>query len=375
MKKKICIITAITAFCCLFSIQTFASDRNGISFFAASDRHSNNGNLIKILEVINGQHYGEISLSVLIGDTFSGENNGENPPEKPEGEEDNPNGDNPPPEKPSEDGENPPEKPEGEENNPDGDNPPPEKPSEETEKAEETFDLSEVTAVIQSTVNGDVKCVYTYGAHDGEETDEYFTGAVDLEYAYIYGITFGEMTDKNRANEASKAFSEWIETVPYNKPVIIVSHVPLHKRRNDNAGGSIWLSAINKAATTHSILFLWAHNHSNEEQRDIDVYFVERGDRITAEGNRKSTVIQFTYANAGYLNFGHGSVITAYDDGTLTLDRYGLDGLECSYTIDSVYDREYIEYNPETDDGDLALWSVMLIFSGVCILALSKKHE
>ena len=162
------------------------------------------------------------------------------------------------------------------------------------------YKLSDITANIRGALgNNSLKCYYTYGSHDKNATSDsdnyFFTGAKKIDGAYLYGIDYDGMTNASSAKTESAAFTKWIDDISTIKPIIVCSHVPLHKRRGDNAGASIWLSALNSAASSHNIIFIWGHNHTGETSADTSVYYVKKGGYITAQGSSSATKLKFTY--------------------------------------------------------------------------------
>ncbi len=212
----------------------------------------------------------------------------------------------------------------------------------------------------------------TYGSHDQgceEGYDVFFSGPHRCDGYYVYGISYAQMvydTDSTvlaavtnyqasladtttttggnntahtsgqkiamydgidvndrfgiSAESGVRCFDAWVSSLSDNAPIIMMSHVPMHARRNDNLGGERWYQAISKAAENHDIILLFGHNHTLEEHgnpADQYVYLLTPGDSITVQGNVKNYVHQhelnFTYANAGYLKLGWASLITFSD--------------------------------------------------------------
>ncbi len=214
----------------------------------------------------------------------------------------------------------------------------------------------------------------TYGSHDQgcqEGYDVFFSGPHRCDGYYVYGISYAQMiydadstvlaavanyqasltettttttTDGSTATHASgkkkkmydgidvndrfgisaesgvRSFNTWVSSLSDNAPIIMMSHVPMHARRNDNLGGERWYLAISKAAENHDIILLFGHNHTLEEHGDSAdqyVYLLTPGDSITVQDNVKDSVQQhelnFTYANAGYLKLGWASLLTLSD--------------------------------------------------------------
>ena len=230
--------------------------------------------------------------------------------------------------------------------------------------------------------------VITYGSHDENCTDGYsafFSGPRHQEGYYVYGISYAQMiyaTDKDAsdyngldiadryglsAESATANFAAWVRTLTDNSPIVVMSHVPMHANRRDNLGATAWYNVLTEAAEKHDIVFLWGHNHTNEEMalreqqkpdesttqpkeeagkdslppkpksanlNDRYCYLLTPGENITLQDTVDNLTVErllgFTYANAGYLKLGYASVITftsnnpsGYYD-AMTIRRYAL---------------------------------------------------
>jgi hypothetical protein len=189
-------------------------------------------------------------------------------------------------------------------------------------------------------------------------TDEDVSDYNGLDIADRYGLS---------AESASANFTAWVRTLTDNRPIVVMSHVPMHANRHDNLGATAWYNALSEAAEKHDIIFLWGHNHTNEEMalrqqqqpddstnqpkeekgndspppkpksanlNDRYCYLLTPGENITLQDTVDSLSVErqlnFTYANAGYLKLGYASVITftsndssgLYD--AVTIRRYAL---------------------------------------------------
>lgn len=228
------------------------------------------------------------------------------------------------------------------------------------------FSVNDIYEELASVLGDGISAYYTYGSHDRQATgkyfDNFFSGHAEEDGLYLYGINFGQMIYANNqqaeaerytgmdmmdyygysAEVAVPVFTNWVNSLTDNKPIIIMSHVPLHLNRNDNLGASAWAKAINEAAKTHDIIFLWGHNHSTEEYEDLHgpsqdkhFYLVLPGETMPVQGPEEELSeeieLAFTYANAGYLKLGFGSLLTYSDvngDGSydeLQIKRYSID--------------------------------------------------
>ncbi len=194
---------------------------------------------------------------------------------------------------------------------------------------------SEFKSVLTNLTDADI--FYTYGSHDAgitveEGTNGYLVGAVDRGSFYYYGISYDGMTSAATATTEIAAFNTFVASADSSKPIIIMSHVPMHARRNDNNGASQWLSAINAAADKFDIVFFWGHNHTGETSVDTACYYVPVGGSITAQGDSSATTLGFTYANAGFINNGYASVVHVAPN-TITIQRVSTSGTSNNYVI------------------------------------------
>lgn len=236
------------------------------------------------------------------------------------------------------------------------------------------FSMTAVDAQVKHVFGDAVQTLYTYGSHDIHATEPYeaafSSGPVAANGYYIYGVTFAQMifdtdqqaagyegkdiVDQNgvSAQTASRRFLSWVNGLEDHHPIIVMSHVPLHANRGDNAGAWTWTKALNAASDNHDIIFLWGHNHTVEMRggdRDVELahYLKMPGEAMTVQswdaaevgkparkhGDNPVTqteTLKFIYMNAGYITNGVGTVLTFSDaNGNglwdhLTAKRYAL---------------------------------------------------
>lgn len=181
---------------------------------------------------------------------------------------------------------------------------------------------------------GDTPATYTKGNHEGNMSDtefESFTGmsrigetAVNDSGLYHF-FNFGAESNSQAFSDADIAkltekLASWKED---GKPIIIVSHFPLHyynDRRSTKQADKV-VSLLNEYPQT---IFLWGHNHTEQDPN----YGMIRtpGDLIqTGADAGTSQEINFTYACLGALRDGtngaNGLLARFNDDGTTTF-RY-----------------------------------------------------
>ena len=191
--------------------------------------------------------------------------------------------------------------------------------------------LASITSEIQSVYPG-VQTFYTYAAHDpnvtADSSNPYAfarTGEVyEGDDYYVYGVDQNDMQSSSSAATASANFVTWADSHNDGKVIFVMCHMPIHKRRNDNAGGATWMSALNDAGEDQDIVFLWGHNHTGESSADTAVYYVARGGSLTPQGGSTGT-INFTYMNAGYIKNGYATQ-ALINDQNVVFTRYSTSG-------------------------------------------------
>ena len=242
------------------------------------------------------------------------------------------------------------------------------------------FSVKAMDAQIAHVFGDTARGFYTYGSHDKNETGDYadvfFSGPVQGDGFYLYGISFAQMiydsdtqaetedargrtysgkdlADPNgiSAQTASHLFLTWVNSLENHWPIIVMSHVPLHAHRGDNGGAWTWTRALNEAAENHDVIFLWGHNHTLERDEDGKAaeqacYLLRPGEEIAVQSwapdeegktilrraapsasgesgesdtkpkyeliTQKET-LRFVYMNAGYITNGIGSLLTFTD--------------------------------------------------------------
>ena len=222
--------------------------------------------------------------------------------------------------------------------------------------------LSEITGATTSLSATNVDIVA--GIHDVNCTDSagillpYGEGGAKIfegNKFYVYGVPescisggdeeYGTDDPESEAN----AFVTWANgsDIDKSKAIIVVSHYPLHVRRNDNDGAVYWYNALNKVAagddTTidRNVAFFWGHNHTSEsDTQDVPVYHVAPNGSITVEdGNGDASTkhtIYFTYANAGYLNSHSSATLVTITGDTITFDKYKSSSVSTTNSVDRV---------------------------------------
>lgn len=181
--------------------------------------------------------------------------------------------------------------------------------------------IKDITADIYPGVNKDaIYCIQ--GNHDLSSSAYTKTGLLDLGTYLLYTINeddfpekqdiLGNLAVKSTAKNLKSALDKLVRNGE-KRPVIIMTHVPLHhsSRRDgaDNKYSSLIFDVINDAAKTLDIVFLFGHNHSGNYDNYLggSVNYLSSGDkiRIPDSGNPShynDRVLNFTYTNYGYVN-------------------------------------------------------------------------
>ena len=178
-----------------------------------------------------------------------------------------------------------------------------------------------------------------------------------------YGSGSSTSEDKATVTATANALSAYLAGLDGSKPVIIMSHVPMHWSVRststawyyDNIYANILFEAINEAAEELDILFLFGHNHSvtaagtSAGGYDVEIggalSYVAKGESMKVPNGTDGTsnytteTLNFTYMNAGYVGKYNDetancsiSAITI-DDDSIDIARYTYSGTVYNETI------------------------------------------
>lgn len=192
-----------------------------------------------------------------------------------------------------------------------------------------SYYLSDIEDELREGLGDDADCYFTYGSHDENAytsgSSGFLEGPADLGDAWLYGISYDGMSRSSTVSSEISAFNSWIAKLgdKDKKPILMASHLPIHERRHDNAGGEAWLEAVNAAAKNYDIIFFWGHNHTGFDSRDEACVYVPAGGYVTPEGGY-GTKVDFTYVNAGFIKERNGSLV-AVSDKTVEIIRFDTD--------------------------------------------------
>lgn len=183
-----------------------------------------------------------------------------------------------------------------------------------------------ITALMQAVqdkytnINYD-NTILVQGNHDNAHNAIDATGANDADEYGVYVLNEDDYTayggslsnSRTLAAGLTAYFNEKI-AAGYNKPVFVVSHVPLHAGPRVAHDGTAKYAepifdAINDAAKDLNIIFLFGHNHSKDHDAFLggSAIYLEKGDTLYVANGSTTTFVEktlnFTYMNAGYVGY------------------------------------------------------------------------
>lgn len=205
------------------------------------------------------------------------------------------------------------------------------------------------------------KRIYIQGNHenyaglkvDGTNLMNY-TGAYDTDYYGVYAFNHDDFPWSTSSNPKSSqslvqatadALGDYLEAKVaegYEKPVFVMSHLPLHAARNDNYYAKLIFDELEAAGEAGlNIIFLCGHNHSGGYDAYLGngSFYLPVGSSLTVvdgtSGSYTDDSISFTYMNYGYLGKVGGSggcthqTMTVFEitDSQVNIKRYDEDSL------------------------------------------------
>lgn len=245
------------------------------------------------------------------------------------------------------------------------------------------------------------------GNHDNSKAEFAETGFYDMGSYCLYAINEDSFPWKqsSKKDDGVKAVAADIEknldkmiTDGDPRPVIVITHVPLHHTGRNGYGDNMYASYIfnvlNEKAKSLDIIFLFGHNHSSAYDDYIggSVNFMAPGDTIriplpdkTGEKCYTEETLRFTYANCGYIGYSDNNVTeTSTNILTMGIIQFTPDTIRfikyCDDGVYSVNDVKKINVNtfvntpayPAVDDtcpchSDNALvsffWNIYMVFA------------
>ena len=117
-------------------------------------------------------------------------------------------------------------------------------------------------------------------------------GYVEEGQDYILYSLSAAQTNNSFNTDDITALDNYLKTAPTGKPIFIVSHYPLHNYNRTEQRRDDVINVLNKYADTLQIIFLWGHNHTEEDPNYGIVFTPETGyvDNLP---------MKFTYCSAG----------------------------------------------------------------------------
>lgn len=202
--------------------------------------------------------------------------------------------------------------------------------------------------------------VVIQGNHDNTVSGFTKTGFYDMGDYVLYCINENDFPWKQNlrcdrkvkkvAEDMESNFAAMVEQGD-TRPVIVITHIPLHHTRRsdgkDNMYASYIFNVLNTYGTKLDIAFIFGHNHSNTYDDYIggSVNFFTRGDKIRIPtADKKSAVeyteetLNFTYTNCGYIGYSKNTVsdtstdvltvgVIRISDDNLRFVKYSEDGM------------------------------------------------
>lgn len=199
---------------------------------------------------------------------------------------------------------------------------------------------------ITTRYGADVNAVWVQGNHDDDSLVEDGTlsasGAHDTEHYGVYVINEKDYMwyndDEATIKATATALDEYLDAKvaeDYDKPIFVVSHLPLHYSMRTRYGGKDGMHAnyifdvLNEAgANGQEIIFLFGHNHSHgwDDYLGGAAIYLQKGDSINIAQNStteyKVETLEFTYMNAGYVGYYNTNDSASSVDSTLTLTLF-----------------------------------------------------
>lgn len=222
------------------------------------------------------------------------------------------------------------------------------------------------------------------GNHDNPKEEFTETGFYNMGAFCLYVINEDDFPWKqhNHSDKGVKAVAKDIEACLNQmiesgdkRPVIVLTHVPLHhtdrNKYGDNMYASYIFNVLNEKAKQLDIVFLFGHNHSNDCDDYIggSVNFMAPGEKIRiplpdkrGEDCYTEETLNFTYTNCGYMGYSNNSKTETSTDAltmgtiqltndTLRFVRYSENGVYSINEVGKVNRNEYVS-NPEFPELD-----------------------
>lgn len=210
--------------------------------------------------------------------------------------------------------------------------------------------------------------VFIQGNHDNPKAEFTDTGFYDMGAYCLYVINEDNFPwQQSKSNTKKKAVEKTAADIDAKltaksaagdeRPVFVITHVPLHHTdRNgygDNKYASYIFNVLNKWAETMDIVFFFGHNHSGDYDDYIggSVNFMAPGEKIRipldseiGENCYTEETLKFTYTNCGYVGTSKNAVsetstniftmgVVQFTPTTMKFIRYGEEGFYASHDV------------------------------------------
>lgn len=199
------------------------------------------------------------------------------------------------------------------------------------------------------------------GNHDNPKKEFADTGFYDMGAYCLYVINENDFPWKqsSKSDKKVKAVAADVEAKLEDmiesgdkRPVIVMTHVPLHHTMRNGGGDNMYSSYIfnvlNKKAEKLDIIFIFGHNHSSAYDDYIggSVNFMKPGDTIRipfadkkGEDCYTEETLNFTYTNCGYLGYSNNHATETSTDlltmGIIQLSSHNIRFIK--YSEDGLY--------------------------------------
>ena len=234
--------------------------------------------------------------------------------------------------------------------------------------------LQEAVLGVYSDLSTDAM-VWVEGNHDSKNYDLVGTtlsssGMHDQDAYGVYVINESDYmwynNDEDTIKNTAAALEDYLENkinIDYDKPIFVVSHLPLHYSMRTLKGGgdgkyaNYIFDVLNEAgANGLEIIFLFGHNHSHgwDDYLGGAAIYLAKGDSINiaqaSTTSYETETLNFTYMNAGYVGY-YGDTGSGVDttlsmtvfeitDGQVEISRYDEEGQHV-LKAQGVYGGEY----------------------------------
>lgn len=221
---------------------------------------------------------------------------------------------------------------------------------------------------VQAAYGTDLHEIYVEGNHDRE----YFQG-VDLvangtlspggpndhenygvyvihERDYMWEPEEQDLATIQNTAANLKAYLDAKVAAKYDKPIFVITHLPLHYTMRTKAGGdgmhaNLIFDVLNQAGSQGlNIIYLFGHNHSSgwDDYLGGSAVFLQKGDSINiAQGSTTQfdvETLNFTYMNAGYTGYYAYANVGAESHLTMTVFEIRKDSVTVKrFTEDGLY--------------------------------------